>query len=370
MKVVKILHIVSSLSVGSGVMGIIMNVYRNLNREKIQFDFIYFIEASNSYQKEIEALGGNCIKINRPSLSFATIREINDFFSRNSWKYTAMHNHEVYINFLFAPIAKKNGIRNVITHSHTTKYSDRKFSAIRNKVLCFPVRRQADYYFACSKAAAKFLYGEKSLQEKKTYILNNAVDVEKFTFNKEKSEYIKRQLGLEGKLVIGHIGRFNEQKNHEFLIEIFSEINKVNNDAILILAGTGPLEEKIVAKVKKYNLENHVKFLGQRNDINELLQAMDALVLPSLYEGLPVVGVEAQAAGLPCFFSENITNEVGVCNAIFISLSESSATWANKILKYIHKFVRVDTAPIIVRNGFEIKTETEKLEFFYLNLTK
>lgn len=368
MKKVRILHLVSSLSIGSGVMGMIMNIYRNINKEKVQFDFIYFIDSEKCYKDEILELGGSCFKIPKPSLNKTFIKEINKLFKSNSSKYIALHNHELYLNFIFSPIAKINGINNIITHSHTTMYSDKRISAIRNKILCIPIKYQSDYYFACSKAAGKFIYGQKNIDRNKVIVVNNAIDCRKFKYSHERRYMIRNKLGLNDKLIVGHIGRFNAQKNHTFLIDVFYQIFNTNKNAHLVLVGTGPLEDKIRDKVRKLQIEENVTFLGQRKDINDIMSSIDVLVMPSLYEGLPVVGIEAQASGLPCIMSDEITDEVNICNVRFLNLNESSNVWANEIIRYLKDFKREDTSEIIKMRGYDIELECKKLELFYLSL--
>ena len=219
----------------------------------------------------------------------------------------------------------------------------------------------------CSELAGRWLFGSKVYNQGKVYLLNNAIDLEKFKYNKKIRDKKRRELGIsEDTLVIGHIGRFVEQKNHRFLIEIFNEIHKKENNTILVLAGQGPLMNEIKEKVNCLHLENNVKFLGQRNDANELYQAFDVFLLPSLYEGLPVVGVEAQATGLLCFFSDDMTKETKILDStVFMSLNQKPDYWADTILKYQYNYIRKNTVNEISNNNFNINLEAEKLEKFY-----
>lgn len=364
----KVLHIVSTIGIDSGVMSVIMNMYRNIDTTKVQFDFLYFDEYEKTYEEEIHKLGGCCYRINRPNLSISCKKEIENFFYENGTKYIAIHNHEVYLNIIFSRIAKKYGIKNIIVHSHTTKYSDKKLNSIRNKLLCIPLKFQNNYKFACSKAAGEFLYGKKSIEKNNVYILNNAIDTSKFIYSNIKREEMKKKLKLNDSLVIGHVGRFNEQKNHRFLIDIFLEISKLRDDAKLLLIGNGPLENEIVKKVSELKLNSKVMFLGRREDISDLMQCMDVFLLPSLYEGLPLVAVEAQTIGLPCVISTEITREVELCNTLFIDLSENSKIWAKKILKHIEYFNRKDESDKIKECGFDVDVVSKQIERFYLDL--
>lgn len=370
MKPIRILHFVSDVNITGGVMGIIMNLYRNIDKEKVQFDFMYFDKDENNrtYEEEIKDLGGNIFYITSPVNVFKFSGEFDHFLKENGHKYSAIHLHEVYLNSLIGIIAKKNKIKNVISHSHATKYSDKKINSIRNKILCLPLKSFANIYFACSKAAGSFLYGEKFVKDGKVKIINNAVDCEKFRYNKEIRKSIRTELNIEDKLVVGHVGRFSNQKNHDFLIDIFKSINQLDKKSVLLLVGQGELYNKIQSKVKTLGLEKNVIFLGQRNDVEKILQGMDIFLLPSLYEGLPVIGVEAQASGLPCFMANTVTDEVDITDVQYFALDDNPKIIAKDIIKYYENFSREDTIEDIRRLGFDISTEAKKLEKFYLEL--
>jgi glycosyltransferase involved in cell wall biosynthesis len=363
----KILHVVSSLSVNSGVMRVIMNWYRNIDREKIEFHFIYFIDGEFTYCEEILRLGGKYLLTSKPKFIWGQFRkDLSKILHIN--RFAAIHNHELYMNFIVYPIANKNHLP-VITHSHTTKYSDRFFANIRNFVLNLPLNYQSDYKFACSIAAGKHAYGHKNLLNNKITIINNAIELNEFSFRLNTRNEYRKIFNLDAKLVIGNVGRFNNQKNHIFLIEIFSEMINQRKDIHLFLVGEGPLRVKILEQLTKRNISDYVTILSKRDDVSSLMMMFDIFVLPSLYEGLPVVGVEAQTSGLQCYFSTAITPEIGVVNSEFISLNESPVEWANIILNNMNKSIaREDAYVKMQRYGFDIKLEMEKLMKFYLNL--
>ena len=228
----------------------------------------------------------------------------------------------------------------------------------------------ATEYMCCSELAGRWLFGDKEYDKGNVYLLNNAVDLEKFKYNKNIRKKMRKSLDIsDDRLVIGHVGRFVEQKNHRFLIDIFNEIYKKNNNSLLLLAGQGPLMDEIKNKVKSLKLEKNVKFLGQRDDIDVLYQAFDVFLLPSLYEGLPVVGVEAQATGLLCELSNDMTKETKVLDTTrFMSLDDTAEEWANKILDDVKKYKRVDTYKEMTTKNFNIKNESKKLEEKYEEL--
>lgn len=365
---IRILHLVSSLSKDSGVMSVVMNYYRNINRDKIQFEFCYFIESEKSYKKEIEELGGKCYLIPKPSLKLIFFKELRDLFTQKTDFYKAVHIHEVYLTFLFSPFAKYYGIKNIITHSHATKYSDKKFSSFRNRILTYNIVKKANYHFACSIAAANFLYGNKANDTKNLHIINNAVNCNIYKFQEKNRVMIREQLNIQNNLVIGNIGRFNEQKNHDFLIDIFKELKDKNDNVKLVLVGDGPKLNEIKNKSIELKLSKDIIFLGRRNDIPKLLSAMDVFILPSLFEGLPLVGVEAQTSGLPIVLSESITKEIGLFNYKYIDLLVSPQKWAEEILK-LESINRIDAHKNIINHGFDITKESIKLQNLYISMT-
>lgn len=368
-KKIRVVHFLSSLSITSGVAAVIMNYYRNIDRDKIQFDFIYFCENSSTYENEINLLGGNIYKINKPGLKSSFYTEMNNILKKYDSSYTIFHNHETYLNIFINKIIKKNNIKALVVHSHTTLYSDKKINALRNKILCLPLKRQSDYFVACSKAAAKAFYGEKNIRDNKVFILNNAINCEKFKYNSNIREKIRKSLNLTNFFVIGHVGRFNNQKNHIFILKVFNEFLKSRKNSKLLLIGDGPLMNRVKEISEKMNLSDNVIFLGRRDNVNEILQAMDCFILPSLYEGLPVIGIEAQCAGLPCIFSKNITTEVDICNVKFLELNDSIDIWINSIL-LSENINRIDCSEKLTQQGFNIKNEAKKLENFYFKAIK
>ena len=330
---IRVLHFVSILSRGSGVMSVIMNYYRHIDRDKVQFDFLCFLPSDDSYEAEIKDLGGHIHYVDKPGSSLGSVRQLSLFFKEHAREYTWLHNHEVYLSFLLRPISKRYGIEKFIVHCHATKYSDQPLNALRNWLLCLPVRLMKVERFACSEAAGRFLYGERKMKAGKVFVMNNAIDCEKFKFRPEIRERLRKEMGLEGKFVIGNVGRFERQKNHEFLIRVFAEVHKEMPESILLLVGEGALKRYIEDLVKKLELNNNVVFLGQRDDVAELYQVMDLFILPSLYEGMPVSCLEAQVCGVPSIISNTITKEVIINNTQTLPLNDREV-WINHLLYY------------------------------------
>lgn len=367
----RILQIVSSLKKDSGVMNVIMNYYRAINTEKYQFDFLYFTEHEKTFKDEITKLGGKFFFMEKPSIKkwIDTKIWLKNFFEYHQGEYIAIQLHEVYLNELYFPLAKKYGMANCFSYVHATQYSDKKLNALRNYIMCLPLKRNATKLLACSEAAGRFYYGEKAFKENRITVIKNAISCERFQFNDELRVEYRKKLDVDNKFVVGHVGRFNEQKNHAFLIDIFNKIVKKNKDCILFLVGDGPLKQDVQNQVKKLNLEENVKFLGRREDVHALFQCMDVFVLPSLFEGLPMVGVEAQAAGLPCVFSDKITKEISILECVeYLSLNDSVTKWAEIVLQYNGFKKKIGSADEVKKAGFDIYIEAQKLENFYKNI--
>ena len=351
--------------VGGGVEAVVMNYYRHIDRDKIQFDFICDDDSTRIPTEEIEKLGGKVILISPYQKVFKYHKTLKKVLQEGQYKIVHSHINALSVFSLWA--AKSAGVPVRIAHSHSTSNKKEWKKTLLKNILRPFSKVFATDYFCCSELAGRWLFGNKTYDQGKVYLLNNAIDVDKFKYDEKIRKEKRKELNIkDNQLVIGHIGRFVQQKNHEFLIDIFNEIYKQEKNAILLLIGEGPLKEEIQNKVNELGLDKNVKFLGQRSDANELYQAMDVFVLPSLYEGLPVVGVEAQAAGLPCFFSSDMTKETKVLDATqFIDLTENYKKWASRILKQLIKYKRKDTSSKIATYNFDIIKEAEKLSNYY-----
>ena len=364
----RILHVIGKMD-RAGAETMIMNLYRNMNREQIQFDFMVFTDQEADYDDEIRYLGGNIYHmpafkgINYLSLG----KSIDQFFSAHH--YDIVHGHIGSLAPLYLKIAKKHGAF-AIAHSHATNSTD----FIERTVFGFlahPVRYIADYFLACSKQAGIDRFGNRIVESDRFSILNNGIDCNAYKYSEERHKLLKKRFHLEDKTIIGHVGRFVPEKNHEFLIDVFEQIHQTNSDTILILAGRGPEEEKIREIVKIKNLENHVMFLGIRDDISDLMNLFDIFIFPSMHEGLGSVGVEAQAAGLPSFVSEGIPNEAILTNHCWIlSLKDSAKEWALTIERKMMEFERCDSSEEIIKAEYDIGETANRLQKFYLSHQK
>ena len=349
-----------------------MNYYRNIDKDKIQFHFLCDEDSTNIPYEEIEKMGGKVIIIPPYQRLFEYQKELYRIFKEN--KYKIVHSHISTLSVFPLRIAKKAGVPIRIAHSHSTSNKKEwKRNLIKNILRPFS-KLYANQFFACSELSGRWLFGEKAFKNNSIKIINNAIDLEKFKFNKEKRDEIRKKLKIDENIIlIGHIGRFVTQKNHEFLIDVFNEIIKKrkqeNFDSKLILIGQGNLKENIIEKIKYLGLQDYIIFTGQTTNVSDYYNAMDIFVLPSLYEGLPVVGIEAQANGLLCEFSTDMTKETKVLNTTkFISLKETAKKWAKIILEDYKNFKRKDTFDEMTKKNFNIKEEAKKLEEYYINL--
>lgn len=354
--------------IGGGVESVVMSYYRHIDRTKIQFDFICDEDSTNIPYEEIEKLGGRVILIPPYQKLFKYHNKLKKILKDGNYKIVHSHINTLSIFSLFA--AKCAGVPVRIAHSHsTTNKKEKKKNLLKQALRPFSKEFATDY-MCCSELAGRWLFGNKEYDKGNVYLLNNAIDLDKFKYDEKIRSEKRKKLNIsDDTLVIGHVGRFVEQKNHRFLIDIFNKIHKQNSNSILLLAGQGPLMEEIKSKVESLGLEKFVIFLGQIDDADKLYQAIDIFVLPSLYEGLPVVGVEAQATGLLCELSSNMTKETKILDTTrFISLDKSAKEWASIILDDYSKFKRYDTTADITKSNFNIKKETIKLENKYYKL--
>lgn len=366
---IRVAHVIGKW-VGGGVEAVVMNYYRNIDREKVQFDFICDSDSTNIPFDEINSLGGKVILIPPYQKVFKYHRDLKNVLKQGNYKIIHSHINTLSVFPLWA--AKVAGIPIRIAHSHSTTNKKEWKKNLMKQVLRPFSKVFATDYFCCSELAGRWLFGNKVYDQGKVYLLNNAIDLDKFKYDINIRREVRDEFNIkDDTLVIGHIGRFVKQKNHDFLIDIFDEIHKKNENSILLLAGSGPLMDSIKDKVSDLGLDDCVKFLGQRKDANRLYQAFDVFLLSSLYEGLPVVGVEAQASGVLCILSSAMTKETKVLDStIFVDLGKSAEEWADILLDKYSKFNRVDTKEEISKNGFNIKNEASKLVDKYYELIR
>lgn len=344
-----------------------MNLYRHIDRTKIQFDFLYLIKSSSTYESEILELGGRVFYMEKPGLLTGKkfVDKVENLFKEHARDYAIIHLHEILVNTVCLGLAKKYGIKHRIAHVHSTRYSNKLINSFRNYFLCMTLKKYANHYFACSKAAGVFHFGGRQV-----YILRNATECDKFRYNQAVRDRIRKELKIENCFVVGHVGRLAKEKNHDFLLDIFNELRKREASAVLLLVGSGELEGDIKEKARCLGIDKRVVFLRDRPDVQDLLQGMDVFVFPSLFEGLPLTLIEAQASGLRCFSSANVTEEAKVTDLIsYIPLRKSAAFWATEILRS-QGYERRDAVSSVKKNGYDIPDVAKELENYYLDLIK
>lgn len=361
---IRILHVIGSMGRG-GSETMIMNLYRKINRKKIQFDFMVHTEKKFDYDDEIHALGGRIYRVPKfNGRNFSEYTKAWEHFFIKHNEHKIVHGHIGSSAAIYLKIAKKYG-RFTIAHSHNTKDSSRSIRSYLWRVYSFPTRYVADYFFACSKQAGIDRYGKKAIRENFT-VLNNAIDSALYQYSSEIRNNKRKELNIENSFVIGHVGRFEYQKNHEFLVNIFYEIQKSKNNAVLMLIGDGTLKSDITRQVSKLGISDLVLFLGVRDDVPDLMQAMDVFVFPSNYEGLGIVAIEAQAAGLHTICSDVLPGEAAVTQLLEpCSLEKGTDFWASTVLKYSNGYERNNMKKQICEAGYDIYQTVRWLETFY-----
>lgn len=356
-----------------GIQQFLVENVRNMDKSKVQVD-VLTLDDGTTYPLEqaIQDAGATYYKlkgiwINKPWDYIKYAKAIDKFFTENN-DYKVVHMNASSKNFLLLKYAKKHNVPIRIAHSHNIDFQTKnQIKKLIGNLLKVPMKKYATDYFACSYLAGEWLFGKENVENGKVKVIHNAVDYDRFKYNEKVREVMRKEFKInKNEILFGNVGRFTNQKNHTFLIDIFNEIHKKNEDTKLIMVGIGEKEEEIKDKVKKLNLEDSVIFAGFRKDVNKIMQAMDVFLLPSLYEGLPVVGVEAQAAGLPSFTSKDVvTSEVKITDAFaFISLEKSAEEWADTILN--SDLSRRDTKDVLKQAGYFIEDSAKELVNFYL----
>lgn len=361
---IRILHVLGGLSLG-GAESRIMDLYRSTDRQKMQFDFLVHSSKKEHFDEEIEALGGRIYRIPRFKVYnwFSYKGALKRFFAQHH-EFRAVHGHMTSTAAIYLPIAKKAGVPIVIGHARSAGVAG-GLKGLLTKWLRRPLKHRADYCLACSREAGEAVYGKKWVDAGRVEVIPNAIDAAKYEYDENVRNEMRQGLGLSDKLVIGHVGSFREAKNHVFLIQIFAEIYKKRKDAVLLLLGDGTLRETIEKQVSEAGLTQAVRFLGNQAKVSPYYQAMDYLVFPSLYEGLPGTVIEAQAAGLRCLVSDAVTKEAGVTElAEFFSLQKAASEWAAHVVENCG-YERKSRLSDIQKAGFDISAQAARYEEIY-----
>lgn len=365
MDTIRVLEVVTDMGRG-GIETMLMNYYRHMDRNAVQLDFLVHRQKRTVYDDEIESLGGRIYRM-PPLNPFSTEykKELAEFFSAHP-EYRIVHCHLDCMAGIPLRTAKQQGVPVRIAHAHSSN---------QTKNLKYPLKllfkkgiaKQATLLFACGEAAGKWMFNGEQFT-----VMGNAIDAAAFRYNPEIRETVRKELlpRASNALVIGHVGSFWSPKNHLFLLDIFNEIHKQEPNSVLLLVGTGGLMDAVREKAQSLGLQDSVYLIGDRKDVNRVVQAMDVFVLPSLFEGLPVTMIEAQASGLPCFISDRVPLECKITDRVTqISLQTPAEQWATQILA-ARKAERKDTYAEIVSADFDIVQSAKWLQNFYLEQWK
>lgn len=366
-KAKRVLQVSATFQTG-GIETFIMKIYRSIDREKVQFDFLFYGDGVGKYEDEITALGGRIFRLpNKRENLWKFVKGTYLLVKEN--RYEIIHRHGFTHSLaLDALIMKLAGCKHLIVHSHNTRSEEIEDSWVR-KVSMRPCRwllnKAADYRFSCSEAAGRWLFGERW----QCRVIPVAIDLDKFQFRPELRDKIRERYHWENQLLLGSVGRLERQKNYLFLLDVFLECHNLDNSARLVIVGEGSQRTQIKQKIDSLKINDLVSLMGAQDNVDELMQGLDLLVMPSLYEGLPSAAVEAQAEGLPCILSSNITKEVDLTGISFCELSLGAQEWARRILKMTREHIRKNNAELVAQKGFDIDVMAEELKTFYLKLS-
>jgi len=360
---IRVLQVVTNMSYG-GLENLLMNYYRHIDRNRVQFDFLTHVEIHQDFEEEIASLGGKLYRLPKLNPFSRSYRSALHVFLVAHPEYRIVHSHLDCTAGIPLQAAQKQGVPLRIAHAHSSSQNHNLKYLI--KLYCRrSIPKYATHLFACGEKAGDWMFRGAPYT-----VMRNAIAVSDFTYRKELAVEVKAELGVSGSFVIGHVGQFRREKNHCFLIRIFHQILQTAPNCVLLLVGKGPEMAPAKALAQELGIEKQILFLGARGDIPQLMQAMDVFVLPSIYEGLPVTMVEAQAAGLPCFISDRVPIECKITEDVHqLSLEAPLSRWAEEILSY-RDHQRKDTSTLLREAGFDITTNAKWLEEFYCNGAK
>ncbi len=364
---IRVLQVFHGMDCG-GAENMIMNLYRHIDRSRVQFDFLVHTRKKCYFDNEIKQLGGRIFHVPYFNVANTASYEylLRRFFESHP-EITIVHGHLGSCSHIYLKIAKEYGCY-AIAHSHKTKPTKVNAKTILFRLFTMQTRKTAEYFFACGHQAAEHRFGHRIASSDRLTILNNAIETERYKYNEATRQKMRTELGLEDCFVVGHVGGFNYSKNHAFLIQVFAELLIKQPSARLLLIGDGALRPAIEHKSENLGIRDKIIFTGVRSDVAGLMQAMDCIVYPSLFEGLPIALIEAQAAGLPIVCSDAVTAECKLTELVkYVPLTENAENWADAILSHAESCGRGTSCEEIIAAGYDI-TETSKwLEDFYLS---
>lgn len=362
---IRVLHVLGNTNLG-GAESRTMDLYRHMDRERVQFDFLVHTDQEGHFDKEIRGLGGHIYHIPRFRIYnyFSYVKAIKEFFCEHS-DFHAVQGHMTSTAAIYLPIAKKAGISLTIAHARSAGV-DKGIKGIATRWLRRSLPDKTDYMFTCSRLAGISVFGSKAVEEGKTVFMPNAIDCKKFAYDPGMRSKIREELGISDKYVIGHVGRFHYAKNHEYLLRVFDALcKKGRKEYVLLLLGEGEKMEEMKRLARELQIEDKVYFAGSRSNVSDYYQAMDYFVYPSRYEGLPGTVLEAQASGLSCLMSDSICEEVVVTELVHtMGIEKSPECWAEYI-ENTEDYVRTSHLKEVGRAGYDVEAQAEKMMKFY-----
>lgn len=363
-KIIRVLQVLDFLNYNSGVSAVVMNYVTHMRHSNIQCDFLLYEYPNEDFDSTLKTLGAEVYTVCQPTgrniLKYRN--QVKLFFEKYGNNYDIIHIHVPNNAFIVLYFARKFGVSVRILHAHNARGADGILKKIRNYILNKWGILHASHYFACSKKAGEYLYGKRKMQQ--VQVLYNAIDLERFAYKDDWRYEIRKQLGLGDELLLGHVGRFVGQKNHAFLLDLVKELLQDGTQCKLILLGDGPLLNEIKQKAMELEITEAIIFVGVVDNVEQYLSAMDVFLLPSLYEGLPVVCVEAQASGLPCIISNEITKEVQLTDYVTFLDIENITIWKDEIVRISNE--ERHNAKIEQLDKYNIEIQAGKLEEMYL----
>ena len=368
---IRVLHVVTHL-MRNGLESRIMDIYRNIDRTKVQFDFMIHRDDTGDFGEEIKSLGGRIYMMRQisPKNFFKYLRDLDDFFKEHK-EYRIVHAHLNTLSTWVLLKAKKYRVPVRIAHSRNASM-ERDFRALPKLFSKQFINLVATDRFGCSKIAGEWLFGRKYANSKSFRVIQNAFQIEKFTWDENKRTKKREELGIQdNEVAVIDVARLSEQKNHIFLLKIFEELMKMEGNAKLYLIGSGECEDKIRSHIESHHLSGYVKMLGSRSDVSEIYQAADLFIFPSKYEGFGTVIVEAQITNLPVVVSDSVPHETKLCDCVeFMPLAKTPHEWAETALRLMKKTKRQDNTELLQKAGFDIKVQYKWLENFYIKKSR
>lgn len=367
---IRVLQVLGGTGLG-GAESRVMDLYRSMDRRQVQFDFAVHNTKRDHFDEEIEALGGHIYRLPRFRLyNWMSYRRAWKYFFAEHPGYTCVHGHMTSTASVYLPAAKRAGVTRTVAHARSAG-TDSGMKGRLTRLMRRNLWKKADFCFACSGLAGEAVFGKRACDKGLVHVIPNAIEAEKFAYNSAHRDEMRDKLNVKDRFVVGHVGRFNPMKNHPFLLEIFAQVRKEREDAVLILLGEGSGMDAAKEKAQQLGIADCVYFLGNQKNVADYYQAMDFLIFPSLYEGMPGTVLEAQAAGLPCLIADTITAEVQLTELVqAMSLNASAQDWAQKAIGQLRTLsqagdCRRSRAEDLKKAGFDVSDQARRMTAFY-----